>query len=113
MTIYEKLSSPARLYIKKCPHCNLMYLGRTIKENIEEYSGSGKKWKFHIKKHKQDKRASERDVRNYKNIIRKTIRYGHGNKTSRFKHKRINRNNISISKGSEIAKWQQRYIKFK
>ena len=52
MTIYiEKLSQAARLYIKKCSHCNLKYFGRTEMEDIEKYKGSGKRWKFHLNKH--------------------------------------------------------------
>jgi len=51
MDIYTPLSSPARLYIKQCPHCDLKYVGRTERDDIELYTGSGTRWKAHIKKH--------------------------------------------------------------
>lgn len=50
--IYERLNKPSRLYIKECPHCGLKYFGKSIVENIEEYTGSGIYWKSHLSKHK-------------------------------------------------------------
>ena len=38
------------IYIKKCNHCNLKYLGIT-KQDINKYKGSGKRWLNHIKYH--------------------------------------------------------------
>ena len=43
MTIY--------LYQKHCSHCGLKYFGRTKKPDPYKYTGSGKKWKSHIKAH--------------------------------------------------------------
>ena len=51
-TIYKSLSKPTRLYIKKCPHCDLKYFGKTTTENIASYKGSGKHWVNHLKKYK-------------------------------------------------------------
>lgn len=39
------------IYIKKCPHCDLYYFGRTTKDPYK-YKGSGKKWLNHLKYHK-------------------------------------------------------------
>lgn len=50
--LYEALNTPARLYIKQCPHCGLKYFGKTAHENIKHYTGSGKRWLSHLKKHK-------------------------------------------------------------
>lgn len=49
--LYESLKRPTRLYIKQCPHCYMKYFGKTHYENIERYSGSGKRWLNHLKKH--------------------------------------------------------------
>lgn len=49
--LYEELKAPVRLYIKQCPHCGLKYFGKTISQDIENYTGSGKRWKSHLKKH--------------------------------------------------------------
>ena len=49
--LYEALSKPARLYIKRCSHCDLKYFGKTTSNSIEEYQGSGKYWSLHLKKH--------------------------------------------------------------
>lgn len=38
------------LYIKYCSHCDLRYLGQTIRDPFK-YKGSGTRWKKHIKKH--------------------------------------------------------------
>ena len=38
------------IYIKKCNHCNLKYLGIT-KQDINIYIGSGDYWKTHLDKH--------------------------------------------------------------
>jgi len=50
--LYEALDRPARLYIKQCPHCGLKYFGKTIVEDIENYSGSGVYWTRHLEKHR-------------------------------------------------------------
>lgn len=49
--LYEALDKPARLYIKQCPHCGLKYFGKTVVENIEQYKGSGTRWRRHLEKH--------------------------------------------------------------
>jgi len=49
--LYEQLSKPTRLYIKQCPHCGLKYFGKYTGSVIEDYEGSGVKWKRHLKKH--------------------------------------------------------------
>ena len=40
---------PTCIYIKKCSHCNLKYLGITT-QDINKYKGSGIKWKNHLNK---------------------------------------------------------------
>jgi hypothetical protein len=50
--LYEALEKPARLYIKQCPHCNLKYFGKSTRQDIEKYPGSGTHWARHLKKHK-------------------------------------------------------------
>jgi hypothetical protein len=47
----EGLKRPTRLYIKQCSHCGLKYFGKSTKEDIEDYKGSGKRWSSHLKKH--------------------------------------------------------------
>lgn len=42
---------PTRLYIKQCAHCDKKYYGKSTSNNIENYEGSGKLWKLHLKKH--------------------------------------------------------------
>lgn len=49
---YEPLKTPARLYIKQCPHCGLKYFGRSTRRNVQSYTGSGKRWLGHLRKHK-------------------------------------------------------------
>lgn len=49
--LYEELKAPTRLYIKQCPCCRLKYFGKTTNQDIENYTGSGKRWKYHLKKH--------------------------------------------------------------
>jgi hypothetical protein len=49
--LLEPLENPTRLYIKQCPHCGLKYFGKSIREDIEKYYGSGKRWSRHLKKH--------------------------------------------------------------
>jgi hypothetical protein len=49
--LYEALSKPARLYIKRCSHCDLKYFGKTTRDDIEIYSGSGIRWSRHLEKH--------------------------------------------------------------
>ena len=51
MTIYTPLVRPTRLYIKQCPHCGLKYFGKSVREDIEKYNGSGVRWNNHLKKH--------------------------------------------------------------
>jgi hypothetical protein len=48
--LYEAIK-PTRLYIKQCPHCGLKYFGKSTKQNIEKYPGSGTKWTRHLVKH--------------------------------------------------------------
>jgi hypothetical protein len=43
-----------RLYIKRHKVTGLMYFGKTVKEDINSYKGSGKHWKSHIKEHGVD-----------------------------------------------------------
>lgn len=50
--LYEELNAPTRLYIKQCPHCGLKYLGKTVREDLEKYTGSGVRWTRHLEKHK-------------------------------------------------------------
>lgn len=52
MTYLFEAITPTRIYRKQCSHCGLNYLGKTIKEDIENYPGSGEHWKNHLKKHK-------------------------------------------------------------
>lgn len=49
--LYESLKHPTRLYIKRCDHCGLKYFGKTSREDLEKYAGSGKRWKNHLKKY--------------------------------------------------------------
>ncbi len=49
--LYEALDKPTRLYIKQCPHCGLKYFGKSERENIHEYKGSGVRWSRHLAKH--------------------------------------------------------------
>lgn len=42
---------PTYLYIKKHKITGLKYFGKTTKENVNSYLGSGAYWKKHIKKH--------------------------------------------------------------
>jgi hypothetical protein len=49
--LYEPLDKPTRLYIKKCSHCNLKYFGKTVRDDIERYTGSGIRWINHLNKH--------------------------------------------------------------
>ena len=50
MTAYNPIP-PTRLYYKKCSHCELKYYGKSVKQNLEKYKGSGKRWVRHLKKH--------------------------------------------------------------
>jgi hypothetical protein len=50
--LYEELKAPTRLYIKQCSHCDLKYFGKSTLKDVENYPGSGKKCKNHLKKHK-------------------------------------------------------------
>ena len=38
------------IYIKTCNHCGLKYFGKTIKNDVKSYRGSGLYWSRHIKK---------------------------------------------------------------
>jgi hypothetical protein len=49
--LYEAIQ-PTRLYIKQCPHCGLKYFGKSTREDIKSYRGSGTRWNNHLKKHK-------------------------------------------------------------
>lgn len=42
---------PTRLYIKQHSITGMKYLGKSIKEDIEKYTGSGKRWLRHVNKH--------------------------------------------------------------
>ena len=42
---------PTRLYIKQHAITGLKYFGKTVKDNVSSYHGSGKYWKSHIKAH--------------------------------------------------------------
>ena len=48
--LYEAIK-PTRLYIKQCPHCVLKYLGKSTREDVENYRGSGTRWNNHLNKH--------------------------------------------------------------
>lgn len=50
--LYEALDKPTRLYIKQCPHCGLKYFGKSTQDNIEQYQGSGTRWRRHLEKHR-------------------------------------------------------------
>ena len=50
--LYEALEKPTRLYIKQCSHCGLKYFGKSVRNDITKYHGSGKRWQQHLKKHK-------------------------------------------------------------
>ena len=50
--LYEALEKPTRLYIKQCPHCGLKYFGKSTRQDIKKYEGSGTRWTRHLKKHK-------------------------------------------------------------
>jgi hypothetical protein len=43
--------TPTRLYVKKHSVTGLRYFGKSIREDIETYKGSGKRWSRHLKKH--------------------------------------------------------------
>lgn len=45
---------PTRLYIKRHAATGMLYFGKTVKSNINQYHGSGKYWKNHIKEHGLD-----------------------------------------------------------
>lgn len=49
--LYSTLEKPTRLYIKKCPHCDLKYFGKSVSLDIEKYQGGGTKWRSHLKEH--------------------------------------------------------------
>lgn len=48
--LYEAIK-PTRLYIKQCPKTGLKYFGKSTRNDIEKYWGSGKKWIRHLNKH--------------------------------------------------------------
>ena len=48
--LYEAIK-PTRLYIKQCPHCGLKYFGKSTRQDIEKYPGSGTRWNNHLNKH--------------------------------------------------------------
>jgi len=50
--IYKtRLKQPARLHVKQQALTCKKYFGVTIKENIDEYIGSGPTWNEHVKEH--------------------------------------------------------------
>lgn len=48
-----KTFKPTRLYIKEC--MGLKYFGKSVQNDLNRYTGSGKRWLRHIKKHGKDK----------------------------------------------------------
>ena len=42
---------PTRLYIKQCPKTGMKYFGKTTRQDIENYPGSGTRRTKHLKKH--------------------------------------------------------------
>lgn len=48
--LYKALHKPTRLYIKQCPHCGLKYFGKSQRDKIEKYPGSGLRWTKHLTK---------------------------------------------------------------
>lgn len=55
MSIYK----PTRLYIKKHTVTEKRYFGKSTRQNINSYKGSGKKWSNHIKKHGKEHVVTE------------------------------------------------------
>jgi hypothetical protein len=51
MTYLYEAIKPTRIYHKQCSHCGLNYLGKTVRDEIENYTGSGVYWQNHLKKH--------------------------------------------------------------
>lgn len=47
------------LYVKRCTHCGLKYFGKTVRDDVEKYNGSGKYWKRHINLHGLDNIATD------------------------------------------------------
>lgn len=45
---------PTFLYIKQHNKTGLLYFGKTTRQDVEKYRGSGVHWKRHIKKHGND-----------------------------------------------------------
>lgn len=45
---------PTWLYVKRHTHTGLLYFGKTVKEDVEKYKGSGKRWLNHLRKHGND-----------------------------------------------------------
>ena len=42
---------PTWLYVKECPHCGLLYVGKTTSKDPRSYRGSGTYWLRHLDKH--------------------------------------------------------------
>lgn len=42
---------PTFLYIKKCKETGLLYFGKTVRKDVEKYTGSGTYWRRHVKIH--------------------------------------------------------------
>lgn len=55
MSIYK----PTRLYIKRHSVTGKRYFGKSTRQNINSYKGSGKKWSNHIKKHGREHVVTE------------------------------------------------------
>jgi hypothetical protein len=51
MTYLYEAIKPTRIYIKQCSHCNKRYMGKSVKDNITSYKGSGVVWTRHLKKY--------------------------------------------------------------
>ena len=50
ITKYENFQ-PTRLYIKKHSKTGLLYFGKSIREDVEQYRGSGVRWNNHLEVH--------------------------------------------------------------
>ena len=51
MTYLYEAITPTRIYTKQCPHCGKKYMGKTVRQDIEAYEGSGVDWTKHLKEH--------------------------------------------------------------
>jgi hypothetical protein len=79
--LYEALDKPTRLYIKQCPHCGLKYFGKSVRNDIDKYQGSGRRWKGHLKKYKvKPKHLWNSDWYYDTSIVRFAIKFSKMNK---------------------------------